>query len=237
MAKTIITLEDALSFDVFKNRVSMSKEDMYREFFQKNRDRIKIKKEPVAVKNLMKISEATLALSNKKGFSAMSMRDLSAEAGLSMGALYSYFSSKDELLDMIQQQSMRVAVRAFVDQLTGIDDPHLKLKQAIYSHLYLSEIMHPWFYFSYMEAKNLTKQAQEKAIELEIFTEKIFIDIIGQGKQGRTFQEVNKELVAAMIKAILQDWYLKRWKYEMRNISVEQYARVLIDLVESYLLP
>jgi len=225
-----------LDFDVFKNRVNMSKENMSREFFRENRDRIKIKKEPVAVKNLMKISEATLSLSNEKGFSAMSMRDLSARAGLSMGALYSYFSNKDELLDMIQQQSLRVAARVLVDQLTGIDDPFLKLKQAIYAHLYLSEIMHPWFYFSYMEAKNLTKQVQKKAIGLELFTEKIFIDIIEQGKQDRTFKEVNKELVAAMIKAVLQDWYLKRWKYEMRNISVEQYARFLIDLVESYLL-
>ncbi len=225
-----------MDFDVFKNRVNMSKENMSREFFRENRDRIKIKKEPVAVKNLMKISEATLSLSNEKGFSAMSMRDLSARAGLSMGALYSYFSNKDELLDMIQQQSLRVAARVLVDQLTGIDDPLLKLKQAIYAHLYLSEIMHPWFYFSYMEAKNLTKQVQKKAIGLELFTEKIFIDIIEQGKQDRTFKEVNKELVAAMIKAILQDWYLKRWKYEMRNISVEQYARFLIDLVESYLL-
>ena len=226
-----------MDFDVFKNRVSMSKEDMNREFFQENRDRIKIKKAPVAVKNLIKISEATLALSNKKGFSAMSMRDLSAEAGLSVGALYSYFSSKDELIDMIQQQSMRVVTRVLVDQLTGIDDPHLKLKQAIYAHLYLSEIMQTWFYFSYMEAKNLTKKVQKRAIELELFTEKIFIDIIKRGKQDRTFRDVNKELVAAMIKAILQDWYLKRWKYELRKISVEQYAGFLIDLVESYLLP
>jgi AcrR family transcriptional regulator len=225
-----------LDFDVFKNRVSMSKEDMYREFFRENRDRIKIKKAPVAVKNLIKISEATLALSNKKGFSAMSMRDLSAEAGLSVGALYSYFSSKDELINMIQKQSMRVATRVLVDQLTGIDDPHLKLKRAIYAHLYLSEILHTWFYFSYMETKNLTKKVQKRAIELELFTEKIFTDIIEQGKQSRIFRDVNKELVAALIKAILQDWYLKRWKYEMRNISVEQYASFLIDLVESYLL-
>ena len=225
-----------MDFDVFKNRVSMSKEDMYMEFFRKNRDRIKIKKAPVAVKNLIKISEATLALSNNKGFSAMSMRDLSAEAGLSVGALYSYFSSKDELIDMIQKQSMRVATRVLVDQLTGIDDPHLKLKRAIYAHLYLSEILHTWFYFSYMETKNLTKKVQKRAIELELFTEKIFTDIIEQGKQSRIFRDVNKELVAAMIKAILQDWYLKRWKYEMRNTSVEQYASFLIDLVESYLL-
>jgi AcrR family transcriptional regulator len=226
-----------LDFDVFKNRVSISKEDIYREIFQENRGRIKIKKAPVAVKNLIKISEATFALSNQKGFSAMSMRDLSAEAGLSVGALYSYFSSKDELIDMIQQQSMRVAARVLVDQLTGIDDPHLKLKHAIYAHLYLSEIMHSWFYFSYMEVKNLAKDVQKRAIELELFTEKIFADIIEQGKKDRIFQDVNKELVAAMIKAILQDWYLKRWKYEMRNISIEQYARFLIDLVESYLLP
>ena len=226
-----------MDFDVFKNRVNMSKENMYGEFFRENRDRIKVKKETVAVKNLMKIFEATLALSNEKGFSAMTMRDLSAGAGLSMGALYSYFSNKDELLDMIQQQSLRVAARVLVDQLTGIEDPRLKLKRAIHAHLYLSEIMHPWFYFSYMEAKSLTKQVQKRAIELELFTEKIFIDIIEQGKRDRTFRDVNKELAAGAIKAMLQDWYLKRWKYEMRNISVKQYAGFLMDLVESYLLP
>jgi len=225
-----------LDFDDFKNRVNMSKESMYREFFQENRDRIKIKKESVAVKNLMKIFEATLSLSNEKGFSAMTMRGLSAGAGLSMGALYAYFSNKDELLDMVQQQSMRVAAKVLVDQLTGVEDPHLKLKRAIYAHLYLSEIMHPWFYFSYMEAKSLTKQVQKRAINLELFTEKIFIDIIEQGKRDRTFRDVNKELAAGAIKAMLQDWYLKKWKYERRNVSVKQYGEFLIGFVESYLL-
>ena len=230
-------LEDAFDFDVFKNRVNMSKENMYREFFRENRDSIKVKKEPVVIRNLIKISEATLSLSNEKGFSAMTMRDLSAGAGLSMGALYSYFSNKDELLDMIQQQSIKVAVKVLDDELAGIEDSHLKLKRAIYAHLYLSEIMHPWFYFSFMEAKSLTKQVQKKAIALELFTEKIFIDIIEQGKRDSTFRDVNKELAAGAIKAMLQDWYLKRWKYEMRHIPVEQYAGFLVDVTESYLLP
>ena len=131
-------LEDAFDFDVFKNRVNMSKENMYREFFRENRDSIKVKKEPVVIRNLIKISEATLSLSNEKGFSAMTMRDLSAGAGLSMGALYSYFSNKDELLDMIQQQSIKVATKVLDDELAGIEDSHLKLKRAIYAHLYLS---------------------------------------------------------------------------------------------------
>ncbi|HDZ23884.1 MAG TPA: TetR/AcrR family transcriptional regulator [Desulfobacteraceae bacterium] len=225
-----------MDFQAFRNRVNISEEGLYREFFRKHRDKIKVKKEDVAIRNLKKIFEAALSLSNKKGFSAMSMRDLSAGAGLSMGALYSYFSSKDELLDMIQQQSERIVADVLIDQVEGIEDPRLKLKRAILTHLYLSEIMHPWFYFSYMEAKNLGKEVQKKAIELALFTEKIFFDIIEQGEQGRIFRDVNKELVSAVIKAMLQDWYLKRWKYEMRNISVEEYAAFVVDLVDSYLL-
>jgi hypothetical protein len=43
-------------------------------------------------------------------------------------------------------------------------------------------------------------------------------------------------LSAALIKAMLQDWYLKRWKYERRKVMVEQYGEFLVDLVLSYIL-
>ena len=35
---------------------------------------------------------------------------------------------------------------------------------------------------------------------------------------------------------MLQDWYLKRWKYAKRNISVEQYTKYLISIVETFCL-
>ena len=225
-----------MNFDTLKNLVSLSKKDMYREFFNQHKKQIRIKKEHVAVRNLVKISEATLTLGNRKGFSAMSMRDLSAASGLSMGALYSYFPSKDDLLDMIQKESLRVATRVLGTCIEGIHDPHLKLKQAIFTHLYLSEVMHPWFYFSFMETKNLKKSARRKAIEIELLIEKIFIDIIGEGQKAGIFRDVNKEMVAGMIKALLQDWYLKKWKYDQRHVSVEDYAKFFMGVVESYLL-
>lgn len=225
-----------MDFDAFEDLVNMSKKDMYREFFHQHKKQIKIKKEHVAVRNLIKISEATLALSNEKGFSAMSMRDLSAASGLSMGALYSCFSSKDDLLDMIQQESLRVATRVLGCRIEDIHDPHLKLKQAIFTHLYLSEVMHPWFYFSFMETKNLKKSARRKAIEIELFIEKIFIDIIAEGQKVGVFRDVNKEMIAGMIKALLQDWYLKKWKYDQRHVAVATYAEFIVGAVESYLL-
>ena len=84
---------------------------------------IKIKKEKVAVKNLAKIFDATLKLANEKGFHAMSLRDLCRESGLSMGALYNYFSGKDELLVLIQEQGRAIITRAMESQLDGLDNP------------------------------------------------------------------------------------------------------------------
>jgi len=223
-----------LKFETFKGLVSLSMEDLCRELFLDNRESIKIKKEGVAVKNLVKILDAALTLSNEKGFDAMSLRDLSAKAGLSMGALYTYFSSKEELLQMIQRQSA-VVVQVLLDQIEDIEDPLSKLKRVIQSHLFLSEVMQPWFYFAYMETKNLAKQEHKKAIEAELATEKLLIDIIKEGRNKGVLKAVNMELTGAVIKAMLQDWYLKRWKYARRNVSVEKYAAFVVDLVETYL--
>ena len=227
-------MEKDLKFDAFKDVLSLSMEDMSRELFLGNREIIKIKKEGVAVKNLVKILNAALKLSNEKGFAAMSLRDLSAEAGLSMGALYTYFTSKEELLHMIQRQS-NVVAQVLLDQIQGIDNPRMKLRRVIQTHLYLSEVMQPWFYFAYMEAKNLAKEEQKKAIESELLTEKILIDIMKEGRVKGVFKAANLELTGAVIKAMLQDWYLKRWKYARRKVTVEKYAAFLVDLIEAYL--
>jgi AcrR family transcriptional regulator len=227
-------MDENLRFEVFKGLVSLSMEDLCRDLFLGNRESIKIKKEGVAVKNLVKIFDAALTLSNEKGFAAMSLRDLSAKAGLSMGALYTYFSSKEELLQMIQRQ-ISVVIQVLLEQIEGIEDPRVKLNRVIQSHLFLSEVMQPWFYFAYMETKNLAKQEHKKAIAAELATEKLLIDIMKEGQDKGVFKAVNIELTGAVIKAMLQDWYLKRWKYAGRKISVEKYAAFVVDFVETYL--
>ena len=108
---------------------------------ERNRDSIKVKKEEKVIENLIRIIDATLKICSKKSFQAMSIRDLSAESGLSGGALYSYFSSKEELLVLIQTQGREIANRVLVDQVVKSSDPVEKLRIAIKSHIYLSEAM------------------------------------------------------------------------------------------------
>jgi AcrR family transcriptional regulator len=225
-----------MNYAEFQKQVSLSRQDIYREVFAENRKTIRVKKEGTVVKNLERIFNATLKISNKKGFQAMSMRDLSREADLSMGALYSYFKSKEELLEMLQHQRRTITRRILAEHIEAEHDPAARLNAAIRTHLYLSEVMQPWFYFAYMETKNLSKKQQAEAIESELFTENIFVEILAQGQARGVFINRDRRLTASLIKSMLQDWYLKRWKYARRKISVDHYARFVLKFVQAFIM-
>ncbi|MFA5519101.1 MAG: TetR/AcrR family transcriptional regulator [Spirochaetota bacterium] len=225
-----------MSFKEFSNMVEVSMENICKDIFHENRDSIKIKKEKVAVKNLTLIFNSTLKLSNRIGFQSMSLRDLSAASGLSMGALYSYFKSKDELAKIIQEQGRRITSDILDQEIGKGVNLADRMHRAVRAHLYLSEVMQEWFYFSFMEAKNLTREEQKRAIESELATENIFFDIIVEGEKAGLFKKHNPFLSASIIKGMLQDWYLKRWKYKNRGITVEGYADFVIEFIEAFIL-
>ncbi|MEW6077929.1 MAG: TetR/AcrR family transcriptional regulator [Thermodesulfobacteriota bacterium] len=221
-----------MTYADFKDKVMLSMEDICRDIFRENRAAIKVKKEAVVVKNLVNIYNATLSLSNKKGFHSMSLRELARETNLSLGALYSYFSNKEQLLAVIQEQGYRITGKLLEEEIGKKTEPVEKLDIAIRTHLYLSEAMQPWFYFFFMEAKNLNKEEQKKVIASELYTEKVFADILAAGVTAGRFTTGNTLLAASLIKTLLQDWYLKRWKYTKRKISVDEYADFVVKFVE-----
>jgi AcrR family transcriptional regulator len=226
-----------MTYAEFNRVVTISKKDIYQETIAENRETMRVKKEKTVVKNLEKIFGAVLKISNRKGFKAMSMRDLSRESGLSMGALYTYFSSKDELLEMLQNQQRSISERILRQRVEAEDTVAAKLKAAIFTHLYLSEAMQPWYYFSFMEAKNLNKVERDKAVASDLNLERVFENIILQGQAEGAFCKHNGQLTASIIQAMLQDWYLKRYKYAKRGISVDQYAEVVLEFLKKFLAP
>lgn len=163
----------------------------------------------------------------------MSMRDLSLETGLSMGALYAYFASKDELLEMVQQQGRTITGKILHEKLANEKNPYSKLRSFVKTYLYLCETMHSWFYFSYMEVRNLNKTEREKALNSELDLEKTLSSILEQGEKEGIFRSCDHQLASGIINAMIQDWYLKRWKHTKMNISVDEYAEFLLEFIEA----
>lgn len=223
-----------MNYDEFKKQINITQKSICRDIFRRNRDAIQIKKEDTVIRNLEKIFTATLKISNKKGFQAMGMRDLSRETGLSAGALYSYFSSKEELLEMMQHQRRAIVKQVLDEYLQPEAAPAQRLETLIKTHLYLSEVMQPWFYFSYMEAKNLPKAQMDLVLAGSRYTEDLIAEILIAGGQAGVFLPRDPRLSAAVIKAMLQDWYLKRQKYAKQKVSVDRYAAFVLEFVTAF---
>ena len=218
------------------NESGESDESAFRRVFLENRDTIRIKKEKTAVKNLEKILDAVFEITYEKGFSAMTMRYLSQKSGLSLGALYPYFKSKEELLSIILRQGLSMVTRVLESFADRHEDPVLKLDAVIKAHIFLSEKARPWFYFMFMEAKNLNPPEWQTVMEAEFHTEKVIVDILKAGEDMKSFKKQDHLLTASIIKAMQQEWYLKRWKYSRRNITVDDYVEYVLGFVRAFCL-
>jgi AcrR family transcriptional regulator len=223
-------------FESFRQELSLSKVEICRELYRQNRPTVRIKNEEVAVANLVRLIDSTLRLTSLKGFDGMSLRDLSADAGFSIGGLYAYIRNKQDLVSLIQGHGFLLTRRTLLDYTRSIADPPLKLATAIKAHVFLSEIMQPWFYFSFMEAKSLPQDQKKQAIAIEQEVEDIFHDILADGMRAGVFNEGNARLLASLCKAMTQDWYLKRSKYARQQVSATQYAQFIFSVLEAYLL-
>lgn len=224
-------------FRQFKMRFADELAASWQQIYESNRDSIKIKKPKFALPNLQLIINSTLDLSNRSGFQAMSLRDLSRHAGISMGALYSYIESKERLLAIILGHVLHL-----VDTVLGAPEgrrgsPKDRLRWLLRSHIYLTEVMQPWFFFAYMEAKSFDRWGRRMAIESELHTQGLIADCLSEGMASGAFRSVDPVMTASLIKPLLQDWYLKRWKYRRSNVGPDAYAAWVIRFVEAFLDP
>jgi AcrR family transcriptional regulator len=199
----------------------------------RNREAIAVRKDDLAAANLTRIIDATLRLSNKKGFHSTTVRDLAKASGLSMGGVYSYVASKEALVSMILGE-----VLATVDEVLAAppqevaSDPRAHLRWIIDAHIRLTEAMQPWFVFCFMEAKTFPARERQMSVEAEAMTEGLIGEIIARGAAAGVFSIGEVGLSAALIKPLLQDWYVKRAKYRRRGTTIEDYIAAVTTFAE-----
>jgi len=155
-----------------------------------------------------------------------------------MGGLYSYFDNKRRCLSMILGGGLDHGGRGAGRRPTEIaEDPLALLRWLIEAHIRSPNAMQPWFVFAYMEANSFPPAARRMAVESEAATEAIFADTLKRGVERGVFVAADPELAAALVKPLLQDWYVKRAKYRRRGTTIEQYVAAVSSFVEAALRP
>jgi len=222
--------ERALDYQSFCQKYKPTKQQLYTEFYQLFKEKFSIKSERIAIKKLCNIIEATFTLAANQSFANMSLRQLSKTSGLSMGGLYAYIQNKQQLALFIHE-FLSYFVTKTINQVTNKKECNT-LECIIKTHIYLSEFLQPWFFFAFMESKNLSRDEKKSAIQSDLLMEKKLIKVIKTGQQQGIYNKVLKaETVASLTKPLLSEWYLKRWKYKKRNLSIDEYCAAVMIFI------
>lgn len=171
---------------------------------------------------------ATFRIANRTGFAAMSLRDLSRESGISMGGLYGYIKSKDDLAAMIEDV-VRHSSTAIPQWFVDWPSPSARLEATLRGHIFLSELLHPWFFFVFMDSRVLSKSQKSVAKAADLHFQQELARLVHAAKAA---PESEVDLFASHCLALMQDWYVKRWKYAQLQIKVDEFANSVCSIAQ-----
>ena len=238
------TRVDLSSFEQFKQTFPLQGENLYATVFHRNSEIIQTQKARFAVANLEKILSATFAVSSVSGFDRMSLRDLSRETGMSMGAIYSCIGKKEDIALMIADI---VRLSSDLTRQHAMQETSLwsQMEQSIRFHLYASTLLQPWYFFLYFETRSLPDAQQLASKQIELDGIDSFETQIRSGIQDGEFHTSDARTLANTIVVLLEDWYLKPWKNRMMDYSgsdpdqleeqINNYHRSIMELVKKLL--
>jgi AcrR family transcriptional regulator len=111
---------------------------------------------------LESILRAAAAIFAEKGYHQASIRDIARATRVSLSGLYYYFTSKEELLFLIQDHAFGTLEDTLERLLEGVTDPHRRLRLLVENHLrYFVGNMAEMKVLSH-EAESLTGEYRER---------------------------------------------------------------------------
>lgn len=117
---------------------------------------------------LAHILAASARVFAEKGFHQASVRDISAETGISLSGLYYYFSSKDELLYLIQSHAFETLLERVTEAVAAYpEDAEAALTALVRTHLGYFAANVPGMKVLSHEADALTGEYAERVLALK----------------------------------------------------------------------
>ncbi|TAL70527.1 MAG: TetR/AcrR family transcriptional regulator [Bacteroidetes bacterium] len=176
------------------------------------------------------IIDEAISLIHSNGFSALSIRELGNQVGISEAAIYRHFKSKDEIIKGIIIRIHRLSEDLFIS-LDNIKQADKKLKHFILYNMNLFT-QFPALVSIFM-AEEIFEHNTTVSNDLKLIIKKrhsTLLNIIDEGIMQGIFIDVESETVAAMIQGYIR-LTLLRWKRSNNNFSLigtgEKFFKIL----------
>lgn len=196
-----------------------------------------IKNQDLVKERRRQIVDAAVRLFIKHGYHKTTTRLLAKATGLSIGTMYDYISTKEDVLYLVC-----VAIHAEVEQ--GVKEALARplrgkdaLAEVIREFFLVCDRMSDHVLLMYQVTHFLSPKWQRKVLEAEIGITDLFISAMHQIKKTGTLPELDDDTISLIghnISVIGHTWAFRRW-YFAKNFTIEKYIEQQTDFIMSFL--
>jgi len=196
-----------------------------------------IKNQELVKTRRRQIVDAAVKLFIKFGYHKTTTRALARETGLSIGSLYEYVSTKDDVLYLVC-----IAIHTEVEQgvKAALARPTVgkrALAEVIREFFLVCNRMSDHILLMYQVTHFLPLKWQEKVLEAELRITNLFIEAMRELRELGKIPQLDDDtinLIGHNISVIGHIWAFRRW-YFAKNFTIEQYIEQQTEFIMSFL--
>lgn len=181
------------------------------------------------------IVDAAVRLFIQNGFHKTTTRQIASAAGFSIGSLYEYVASKDDVLylvcDAIHEEVEQGVAAALSRHTTDIS----ALREVIMEYIIVCDRMKDHLLLIYQETKSLPKKWRSHVLQNEVRITDIFVDVIARTIAAGELPPMDHqsvELLAHNITVLGHMWTFRQW-FLNRQYTLLEYITFQTEFILS----
>jgi TetR/AcrR family transcriptional regulator, cholesterol catabolism regulator len=178
------------------------------------------------------IIEGAMQVFAAKGFHGASVREIADAAGLTMGTMYNYVRSKEDILYIVYDFMTTILTEGLKKAIDDTKDPREKVRAALKHNMELIYQYRDVIMFLYREAGNYDNESVRSVLAQETKYIEIFENLLRQRFAGRKINETRLMLSADILSYLNVVLVLRGWSLRKRYKSIDTVVDGILEFVE-----
>ncbi len=189
-----------------------------------------VKDEKLIQRRREEMVKAAVSLFKENGFHRTTTREIAKASGFSIGTLYEYIRSKEDILYLVCDSIYDGVKLRLQQDINGEDSGIQGVERAIAAYFKVMDDMQDEVLVMYQEAKSLSHEALPYVLKKELEMTAIFEELLFKVvKQGELHLSENEIPAAAHNIVILgQMWTFRRWALQ-KIYTLEEYTQLQLQ--------
>lgn len=186
-----------------------------------------VKNQDLVQRRRRQIVDAAVELFIQNGFHKTTTRQIAKAAGVSIGSLYEYVVSKEDVLYLVCDAIHAEMQRGMAEAMQRVANQGNPLAEVVRAYLLVCDRMNDHILLIYQETQSLPHKWRRVVLENEVRITGLFTraltQLMADGKIP-LLSETAMDLIAHNIAVIGHMWTFRRW-FLSRHFTIEDYIR------------